>query len=447
MLIQRHKTLLLAFLCSLFSLFSLQALADDALDQASELIKQRHFKSAYELLEPLESERAGEIDYDYMLGVAAIESGEVSRGVFALERVLAQQPNHLSARAMIAKGYFKGGEAENARAEFQNILGQSDDPQLNKLIEDNMSAVDKATGQATTFAAFIEGSWGFDSNINSATSSSTVAVPGIAPGLNLTLTSASREQSSKYLSVAAGASFRTPLSKNLSLFGSVQGSTRTNWSENMFDPSYVDFSLGLNYKRFIDNFSIALQRNTYDIDGERFRKSHGVTAQWQRQLDDQNQVSVFLQTHDLNYPISGGVRDTQRSLGGVAWGHAFSGDKAPVIYLSGYYGQEDTDKSRFDFLSNDFYGARVGGQMVINYKLVAFANASYEIRDYDKEDPAFLKKREDDQYDFSVGMRYLPMPGWTIRPQLSYLKNDSNISLFDFDRTLLSVSVRKDFNW
>ena len=166
MFTQRLQTLILTVLLSAFSLL---AQADETLDQAAELIKQKNFKPAYELLEPFESERAGEIDYDYLLGVAAIESGQVSRGIFALERVLAQQPNHLSARAMIAKGYFRGGEAENARAEFQNILGQSDDPQLKKLIEDNMSAVDKATGQATTFAAFIDGGWGFDSNINSAT--------------------------------------------------------------------------------------------------------------------------------------------------------------------------------------------------------------------------------------------------------------------------------------
>lgn len=258
MFVRCLQTLVLTFL---LVTFSLMAQADETLDQAAELIKQKNFKPAYELLEPFESERAGEIDYDYLLGVAAIESGQVSRGIFALERVLAQQPNNMNARAMIGKGYFRGGEAENARAEFQNILGQSPDPQLAKLIEDNMSAVDKATGQTTTFAAFIDGGWGFDSNINSATSNSTVAAPGIAPGLNLTLTSASREQSSKYLSLAAGASFRTPLSKNLSLFGAVQGSTRTNWNESIFDPSYTDFSFGLNYKRFIDSFTIALQRN------------------------------------------------------------------------------------------------------------------------------------------------------------------------------------------
>lgn len=440
------KRLHALFLALLLTTTSIIAFADETLTQASELLKQRNYKNAYELLEPLESERAGEVEYDYMLGVAAIESGQISRGVFALERVLAQQPNNINARAMIAKGYFKGGEAENAKSEFQNILGQNLDPELSRLIEDNMSAVNKATGQATTFAAFIDGGFGFDSNINSATSNSTIAVPGIAPGLNITLASASQEQSSKYLSLTGGASFRTPLSKNLNLFGAAQGSVRANWNESAFDPSYTDFTFGLSYKRFIDNFTIAVQRNNFDIDGERFRKSHGVTGQWQRQIDDRNQVSVFAQTSDFNYP-STSVRDAQRTIVGAGWGHAFSGDKAPVIYTSAYFGKEDADDSVFDFLSNDIYGARVGGQVVINYKLLAYANASYEIREHDETDPAFLAKREDDQFDFAIGLRYLPIPGWTIRPQLSYLNNDSNIKLFDFDRTVFSVNFRKDFNW
>lgn len=443
MLTKRFQTLLLAvFLAS----SSLSAFADETLTKASEFLKQKDYKNAYELLEPLESERAGDVEYDYLLGVSAIEHGEVSRGVFALERVLAQQPNNQNARAMIAKGYFKGGEAENAKAEFNNILGQNPDPQLAKLIEDNMSAVNKATGQATTFAAFVDFAYGFDSNINSATSNSSVGAPGIAPGLVLTLTGPSQEQSSKFMALTGGASFRTPLTKGLSLFGAAQASTRTNWNESDFDPSYTDFTLGLTYKRFIDQFTVALQRNNFDIDGDRFRKSHGVTGQWQRQIDDRNQVSVFAQTSDFNYPATG-VRDAQRTIVGAGWGHAFTGDKAPVIFTSAYFGKEDTDDSAFDFLSNDIYGLRVGGQMVVNYKLVAYANASYEIREHDETDPAFLSKREDDQFDFSVGMRYLPLPGWTIKPQLSYLTNDSNISLFEFDRTVLSVNFRKDFNW
>ena len=90
---------------------------------------------------------------------------------------------------------------------------------------------------------------------------------------------------------------------------------------------------------------------------------------------------------------------------------------------------------------------RVVGQMAINYKLVAFAGTSYEHRKYDEQDPTFLIARRDDQYDFNIGLRYLPGHNFTIKPQLSYINNRSNNDLFEFDRYILSVNVRKDFNW
>lgn len=118
-----------------------------------------------------------------------------------------------------------------------------------------------------------------------------------------------------------------------------------------------------------------------------------------------------------------------------------------MTYLSAYAGNENTYDSKFDFLSNDIYGVRAGGQMAINYKLVAFAGLSYEHRKFDEQDPTFLITRKDNQYDFNIGLRYLPGHGFTIRPQLSYIENRSNNELFEFDRYILSVNVRKDFNW
>jgi outer membrane protein len=76
-----------------------------------------------------------------------------------------------------------------------------------------------------------------------------------------------------------------------------------------------------------------------------------------------------------------------------------------------------------------------------------YASGSYENRDYNGHEPTFLIDRTDRQYDFNVGIRYLAFPSVTIKPQLSYTKNDSNFILGDFDRTVLSISIRKDFNW
>jgi len=419
--------------------------ADDVLGQAAVLIKNQDYKAAYDLLEPLEGERSGTVDYDFLLGVAGVESGNTTRGIFALERVLALQPNNLEARAIIGKAYYQAGETENAKAEFKNVQQQDTRKEFSKVIEGNLQAIDKATGEKSVYGAYLDYGMGHDSNINSATSNSVVNVT--LPGFGLTpftLNSASREQSSNFMSVAGGISFRTPvLKKGLALFGSVGSNNRFTWANDQFDTSSVDANLGLSYKKFIDTFSVSFQNSSFTVDSDRFRTSNGVNAQWLRDVDDKNQVSIFANYSHLEYPDNS-IRDANRAIIGAGWGHAFSGDKSPVIFLNGYTGKENADASNLD---NDIYGLRASGQLALNYKWVGYAGAGYEKRRYEGPIGGFTSDRRDDQYDVTVGLRYIPIRDWTIKPQLSYITNDSNTSLLDFDRTILSVNVRKDFNW
>jgi tetratricopeptide (TPR) repeat protein len=449
------KLLLKAILIASLSFSPVVSVAadSDALANAKTLIAAGKFKEAYNLLEPLESEHSGDVDFDYHLGVAAVESGNTTRGIFALERVLATNPNHTAARSVIAKAYFRSGETETAKNEFNNVLGQQPTPELANAIENYMAAIDKSLGLTTTFGAYLDFAFGHDSNISSATSASSVtsAGGGIAPPGRIEL-GASQEESSRFMNLAAGISFRQPIAKNLSVFGTADSSNRMNWANDEFDINALNFSLGLSYKRFIDTFTVALQGGEFDVDSETFRRAFGLSAQWQRNLDDRNQVSIFTQATHLTYPDND-IRDADRYIIGAGWGHAFAGDKAPVIFMSAYGGKEAVDKTILpiggdnDFLSNTIYGIRAGGQMVLNYKTVAYASTSYEHRRYDDEDPFLMIRRDDDQYDFTVGMKYLPIPKWIIKPQLSYLRNNSNNELFEFDRTVLSVNFRRDFDW
>lgn len=78
-------TLITTFVVFSFAFSSISFAAQDSvLAEANKLIAMRNFNAAYLLLEPLESERAGDIDYDYLFGVAGVESGNTTRGAFAL---------------------------------------------------------------------------------------------------------------------------------------------------------------------------------------------------------------------------------------------------------------------------------------------------------------------------------------------------------------------------
>src|SRR5512146_895783 len=110
----RLKTCTTAVLGALLFAFAAGASADAFTDRAKRLIEQGQQKAAYDLLLPQESARAGDPVYDYLLGIAANDMHDYERAVFALERVLAVQPNNALARAEIAKAYFAMGERETA---------------------------------------------------------------------------------------------------------------------------------------------------------------------------------------------------------------------------------------------------------------------------------------------------------------------------------------------
>ena len=441
------RAIKLVTLLATILLFSPLAFADDdALTKADALIKAGDYKAAYQLLEPLEAERAGNVQYDYLLGVSGVQSGHVTRGVFALERVLAVEPNNGAARVQIARAYYLLGENETAKTEFQNTLSQNPPEEVSSIVNRYMNSIDKALGLTTTFAAYLEGSIGYDSNVNSATSNSSVALAPALGGLVVPLTGNSQEKSDHFLSLAGGASFRQPIAKGISLFGSINGVQRANNNQDIFDTSSIDGNLGLSFKKAIDTYSIAYQDSTFYVGGDSFRHARGLSAQWQRDLNQTNQISAFGQATRLSYPDND-IRDANRYVLGGGWAHVFAGDRTPVIFTSLYLGKEEARDSDFDRFSNKLYGARIGGQLALTPKWVAYTSGGYEYRDYDESDPFFGKARRDDQYDVAVGLRFLPGYNWIIKPQLSYLKNESNTTIYDYDRMQLSVSFRHDFNW
>src|SRR5258708_10198112 len=99
------KTAPVIGVAALFVLLQSLAFADEITDRARRLLQEKNPQAAYQLLQPLESQRAGDPEYDYLLGIAALDSGQRERAVFALERVLALNPNHAQPPPDIARAY------------------------------------------------------------------------------------------------------------------------------------------------------------------------------------------------------------------------------------------------------------------------------------------------------------------------------------------------------
>ena len=431
------------------SAFLTLALAGTALagplEDAAALIKSGKAAAALNLLEPLEGDRAGEPGFDYLFGLAALNAGRADLAVFAFERAVAMEPNNAQYRAELARAFFELREDEAAKAEFENANKLEVPADVQATIRSYLEAIDTrfASEQSFQWTMFAETGAGYDSNVNAATDQSTVAIPALGNN-NFVLSANSVSQNDTFLTGKVGARLAYRLTKSLTAFAGLSANRRLNMDED-FDTTAADVNGALRYQAGRNVWTAGVIGQQYAVDNDLFRTVKGVTANWQYTIDGRNQVSVFGQLGALEYhPDANALRDATMRLGGVGWSHAFTGEGSPTMYVS-VYGAEDDERSTFPHLGRKYFGIRAGGSYKLREDLNLFVSASWQKSNYGGTEPLFLKARDDDFYEIGGGVRYQPMKGWSVTPQLRFSKNKSNIPLNDYDRVSAWAVVRYDY--
>ncbi|MBT7950608.1 MAG: DUF560 domain-containing protein [Gammaproteobacteria bacterium] len=429
-----------------FSLFLSLAEASELLDKAEQLINQQKPNEAYELLFAEYEQHAGTPRFDLLLGIAALNAGEPTQSVFALERVLAVEPQNARARAELARAYFEMGENEAARDEFNEVKNKGLPESIAGSIDKYLSAIDSRMGaQRTRIDSFISGTLGYDSNVNSATDTSTVAIPAFG-NLQFTLDNTGRELDSGFFSLGAGTFFSTPFmdKDNLRIFGGLNLNERITFNESDFRTRSLNAQAGLRYQQGKNAFVGSLNGQKYYLDGDSNRDLFGANAQWLHAASERTQYSVFASMATQRFPDQRS-RNVNQYSGGVGIVHAFAREGEPVLYASLSGGTDKEQRAARTDIGKNFLNLRVGGQYTLNEKMVLQASASYQYSKYGGDDPLFLKERSDDFFILRTGLVYTLVKGWTVRPEIQYSNNSSNIVINDFDRWQTFVTVRNQF--
>ncbi|MBS0308256.1 MAG: DUF560 domain-containing protein [Proteobacteria bacterium] len=419
--------------------------ADELLLRAKKLIDSKKASQAYALLSPLESTRAGDAEYDYLLGIAALDSGKPTEAMFALERVLFNNPDNAPARLEFARAHLMAGDSRTARKEFEAVKKQRPPEQVKQTIQKYLGAIDlKESEERTKIRAYIEVAAGRDTNANSATANSQIAIPFFG-GAIATLTPSSMSASDNFLSATAGASVRHMLTPEWILNASANIGQRQYSQLNQYDIGNIDATTGLTRLYGADQFSGALQYQKIFVDRASYRQTVGVMGQWQHNFDDTSQIVTYGQAMRQAYTGVQQIRDVNRYVLGAAYSQAFAVKYFPVAYVGLYAGKELPLQDNVPQLANDFTGLRVGGQLTLAPSVILVANASFEERRYRGKEIAFLVERNDRQTDLSLALNYMPLAGWTIRPEISRTRASSNIVINDYSRTQFSIAVRREF--
>jgi len=421
--------------------------ADVDLEKADALMKQGQAAEAYSLLEPFEFEQSGNIKFDYLLGIAALDSGKPDKATIAFERVLAVDPNFAGARIDMGRAYFALGDFTRAKTEFETVLAQNPPPAAKVTIDKYLAAIEKQeSAKKTKATGYVEASVGHDSNVNYATSQSQIAVPALG-NLIFTLNPTGVKAPDDYLGFALGGEVTHQVNPTLGLYAGADVRNRTNSTQDRFDSTSFDARAGVALGEGANVVRLGVLAGKFELDGKNNRDTDGVNAEWRHLINPSNQLSAFGQYARFRFEPTISVNNFDQSTYGGNWLHIINDGKG-LVSASLFTGDERAPE-RADG-GKRFNGLRLGGQVQLNEKTELFAGLGAQFSKFQQANAAFSSPtesvtRDDKQYDANLGLNWHYDKLWTVRPQISYIRNNSNIVIYQFDRTDVSITIRRDF--
>jgi hypothetical protein len=417
------------------------AALEHLLGEARRLMAESKPLEALRLLEPETATYAGNPAFDYQLGIAALDSGDPGRAIMALERVLARDPGNTVARAEIGRAFLVAREREAARREFEAVYGDELPPAVRDTVERYLAILALPESQRTArFTGSVDLATGFDNNVNLGTSLDRWV---IGDGQALTPLPASRPRKSAFQSVGVLVEYFAPIGGRADWTIGMNLNQRINPSQHNYDLGSADATTGFGWLSGRSRYSVSAQLQHLWLDQTSFREAAGVSAQWQREIGASSQVGLYGQWFALRFPDQSS-RNARRQVLGATAIHGFD-DAGTTVAIGNLYLGREASTVDVDSLSFDFYGARAGLSRAIAARWRGAASVAWEQRRHDAPDRFFGVVRSDRQFEARLGLDRELDSNLTLTPQISYLRNASNLGPNEFDRMQLQVGLRYRF--
>ena len=422
--------------------------------EARALLRNGQPLAAYDALMKMEYEGSGDIEFDYLLGVAALEAGKLDKATLALERVLESNPNYAGARIDMGRAFMLLGDAVRAQEEFTAVLELNPPDVVRERVEGFMAEMaQRAAVAKTNWSGFFGITLGRDSNVNNAPSNAEQFIPGFN---TVVLDPDSVETPSNYSALAGRIQVDHHINDRFGVYAGLDLTLRRNFQVPQFDSAGGELRVGgtISLSNHELEFSLAVGKTYLDpqpgrsntfLEHPLYRNLVGGTAQWRFNINDRNQLQTTLQYNRLRYlDEATSVFDSDQTVLGLNWFRAFGANNQGVGFLGAYLGKE-SDIHGNPSGEKDFFGLRAGGQYGLTSKWAIFATMGLMSADFQRFQVIHRKTRDDKRYDLSLGMSYTLWENWSLRPQLSLTRQDSSIGLYEFNRKELSVSLRRDW--
>jgi len=402
------------------------------LKEASSLLKNNEAEKAISILELEMENHAGELEYDFLLGQAALANNQPNLAVFALERAILSNPSQDGARYTLARAYAKLGEIKQAKKELLYIVKTSNNRRYKELssnLADKLQQPNKAK-----YSFVVKSGIGNDSNANSATENESFL------GFSLSKNSKATSSSTLMGQMTAGISY--PLSRKIN-FNANADTFKLDYQDASFvNTSATSLGTGLSFKTNKNNQE-NLQAFARYVEVDEKKNSQQVGAQFTHKLSINRKhiISASLRGAQTKYADSFSVKNVNQISGGLQYQHKkrtklkdFVGTSVTAI------AGKDLPLESDSIYERTYVGAQAGLFIADHRgKVNIIANFNYMNSSYDAN--FFGKERAENSIGSTIKVDIKLHSKWKISPNISYTRNFSSVDLYDFERAQMNVAL------
>lgn len=406
-------------------------------------LEQQDYKDAFYSFKQHESQYAGQPQFDYWYGVAALRQGLPTEAVTALERVVEKQPQHAGARLELVAAYIHLNQFDSAEQELNYLAGLNAPPRAQAAMERFRDLIAQrrtaASKNPNLFTLSLD--VGYDSNYLNYPDSFDLFANTILAGLAIL-----EADSTQYTNLRGLAWQRWNSKQDSFIEASLYGQMRKNSNQEarIFDTHLIHgaVSFGNNIANR-NELSFGLEASQLWLDGTAYRTHTGLNVRWQIPLDATNEFKLNAAFREFRFHER--RNDYISWSADIEWRHALhqnvllrSKTGIDIEKVTQEASREGRDANKFFVsLHVDFY---------LNSSQQLLTTLGYEQHSYHHEGFALYNHgqaalRKDNGIRGRLEWVYTPTRHWRFSLFGQYRDQTSSINFFALDQSLLQGSV------